>query len=152
MKCPYCLSTDTKVIDKRESDEGLATRRRRECLKCEKRFTTYERVQTIDIVVIKKDGSRQAFDRQKILTGIIKACEKRSVSTEKIEKVVNEIEAKIFSSAKNEVPSTKSRSRKSCKIHTYFQVYMTFFHVYKSCSAMFTICFKKNQIMIHCII
>jgi len=107
MKCPYCLSEDNKVIDKRESEEGISTRRRRECLKCKKRFTTYERVENIDIVVVKKDGTRQQFDRQKVKSGIVRACEKRPVNVEKIEQVVNEIEAKIFSSQSKEVNSKK---------------------------------------------
>ena len=94
MKCPYCNYDETKVTDKRDSDEGV-TRRRRECLKCEKRFTTYERVENIDLVVVKKDGRREQFDRKKLLTGLMKACEKRPVSIDTIEKLVDEIESEL---------------------------------------------------------
>lgn len=97
MRCIFCGS-DTKVTDKRESPEG--TRRRRECLKCEKRFTTYERAEKKDIIVVKKDGRREAFSREKIKAGIIKACEKRPVPMEKIDKVVDNIEEKLRSRGK----------------------------------------------------
>jgi transcriptional repressor NrdR len=101
MKCPYCL-TNTKVLDKRESKD--ATRRRRECLKCKKRFTTYERVET-HLVVIKKDGRREPYIRDKIKNGILKACEKRPISQEKIDKCVSEIEEQIKNLGKNEIQS-----------------------------------------------
>ena len=97
MKCIFC-SSDTKVTDKRESPEG--TRRRRECLKCKKRFTTYERAEKKDIIVVKKDGRREAFLREKIKAGIMRACEKRPVSVEKIDKVVDNIEEKLRSRGK----------------------------------------------------
>jgi len=95
MKCPYCSSNDTKVLDKRETEEDLVTRRRRECLKCQKRFTTYERVEMADVMIIKKDKSREPFSRDKLKTGILKACEKRPIETEKIDTIINEIERKI---------------------------------------------------------
>jgi transcriptional repressor NrdR len=101
MKCPYCL-TNTKVLDKRESKD--ATRRRRECLKCKKRFTTYERIET-HLVVIKKDGRREPYIRDKIKNGILKACEKRPISQEKIDKCVSEIEEQIKNLGKNEIQS-----------------------------------------------
>ena len=97
MRCIFC-SSDTKVTDKRESPEG--TRRRRECLKCEKRFTTYERAEKKDIMVVKKDGRREAFSRDKIKSGIIRACEKRPVSIEAIDKMVDNIEEKLRSKGK----------------------------------------------------
>jgi len=103
MKCPYCFG-NTKVLDKRESREE-ATRRRRECLKCKKRFTTYERIET-RLTVIKKDGRREPFNRDKLKIGLIKACEKRPVSQDKIEAVVSEIEALLRSYHKPEVPSS----------------------------------------------
>ncbi len=104
MKCPYC-SGNTKVLDKRESKEGI-TRRRRECLnlKCKKRFTTYERIEARNLVIVKKDNRREPFNREKLMIGMIKACEKRPISQEKIEKLVNEIEARIKSMNK-EVPA-----------------------------------------------
>jgi len=92
MKCIFC-SGETKVTDKRDSDGE--TRRRRECLKCKKRFTTYERAEELDIIVIKKDKTREPFSREKLKAGIMKACEKRPIETEKIDKVINEIERKI---------------------------------------------------------
>lgn len=95
MKCPYCNYEETQVIDTRETESLEATRRRRECLKCNKRFTTYERVEEADIVVVKKDGKRERFERQKLMNGILKACEKRSIALEKIEKVVDEVESDL---------------------------------------------------------
>jgi len=102
MKCPFCLSDDTKVIDKRDAESS--TKRRRECLKCEKRFTTFERVEDIALRIVKKDGRRENFSREKLKSGIIRACEKRPVSMEQIENMINEIETKIRKE-ENEIPS-----------------------------------------------
>lgn len=106
MKCPFCDNPDTKVIDSRHTEEGYAIRRRRECDKCNKRFTTYEKVEEMMLMVIKKDGSREAFDRNKIINGIIKACEKRPVSMSDIEQVTNEIERGLNNMMEKEVEST----------------------------------------------
>ena len=95
MKCPYCASADTKVMDKRDSENGGATRRRRECLKCSKRFTTYERVDDKNIILVKKDGRREKFSKEKLRNGIMKACEKRPISVEKVDKIISEIEEKL---------------------------------------------------------
>ena len=95
MKCPYCGYEETQVIDTRETENLEATRRRRECLKCNKRFTTYERVEEADIIVVKKDGKRERFERQKVINGILKACEKRSIPLDKIEKAVDEVESDL---------------------------------------------------------
>lgn len=95
MKCPYCNYEETQVIDTRETENLEATRRRRECLKCSKRFTTYERVEEADIIVVKKGGKRERFERQKLMNGILKACEKRSIPLEKIEKLVDEAESDL---------------------------------------------------------
>lgn len=103
MKCIFCGHEETKVIDSRESED--LTRRRRECLKCEKRFTTYERAESPNVYVIKKDGRRELFDREKLKRGILKACEKRPVALERIEHALNRIEAKLRSLSKNEIPS-----------------------------------------------
>ena len=92
MKCPYCSHSDTSVLDSRESDDLTTIRRRRECLHCQKRFTTYERSEMATLIVVKKDGSRQPFDRQKLITGMMKACEKRPVTLETIENAVDDIE------------------------------------------------------------
>ncbi len=105
MRCPFCENQDTKVIDSRPTEEGHAIRRRRECDKCGKRFTTYEKVEEMLLVVVKKDGSREAFDRNKILNGIIKACEKRPVPLADIERVVDEIERGLNNLMEKEVQS-----------------------------------------------
>ena len=105
MKCPYCNDSENKVIDSRETAEGLGIRRRRSCLNCEKRFTTYEYVEKTRLIVIKKDGRREAFNHQKILNGLLKACEKRSISIDKLEGIVNEIEVKLQKKFDQEVES-----------------------------------------------
>lgn len=105
MICPFCAHDLTKVIDKREGASGKETRRRRECLKCGRRFTTFERVETLDLLIVKKDGKREIFDRGKLRSGIIKSCEKRPISAESIEKVVDEIESELRKGASNEVSS-----------------------------------------------
>ncbi len=106
MKCPYCSFDESKVIDSRPTDEGERIRRRRECLRCGKRFTTYEVIETVPVVVIKKDKSREAFDRNKLLNGLLRACEKRPVSLATLEEVVDEIEANLQNSLDREVPSS----------------------------------------------
>jgi len=105
MKCPFCGNPDTKVIDSRPTEEGQAIRRRRECESCSKRFTTYETVEEIPIMVVKKDGSREAFDRNKLTKGLIKACEKRPVPMADIEKIVFEIESGLNNLMKKEMGS-----------------------------------------------
>lgn len=106
MKCPFCENSDTKVIDSRQTDDGHAIRRRRECENCNKRFTTYEKVEEMILMVIKKDGSRKAFDRSKIMNGIVKACEKRPVPVAEIEAVVDEIERGLNNMMEKEVESS----------------------------------------------
>ena len=106
MRCPFCENEDTKVIDSRHTEEGHAIRRRRECEKCGKRFTTYEKIEEMVLIVIKKDGSREAFDRSKILNGIVKACEKRPVPLAEMERVVDEIERGLNNMMEKEVKST----------------------------------------------
>ncbi|WP_010244742.1 transcriptional regulator NrdR [Peptoniphilus rhinitidis] len=105
MKCPFCGCDDSKVLDTRPTDEGYTIRRRRECLSCQKRFTTYEKIERSPIMVIKKDGNRQAFDREKIIRGMIKSCEKRPVSISEIEDAVNNIEKRIENSMRKEITS-----------------------------------------------
>ena len=105
MKCPFCGYEESKVIDSRPTDEGEKIRRRRECISCAKRFTTYEIIETVPIVVVKKDKSRQAFDRVKLFNGMIRACEKRPVSIYQIEKVVTDIETELQNSLDREVTS-----------------------------------------------
>ncbi len=107
MRCPYCGHKEDKVVDSRATSEEAAVRRRRECLKCGKRFTTYEYVEEVSLMVIKKDGSRQNFDRKKILSGIVKACEKRQISVEKMEEIISQVERAIQKKSDREVPSTR---------------------------------------------
>ncbi len=106
MRCPYCGYSESKVIDSRPTDEGERIRRRRECLNCAKRFTTYEVIETVPVVVIKKDRSREAFDRNKLLNGLLRACEKRPVSLDTLEHIVDEIENMLQNSLDREVPSS----------------------------------------------
>lgn len=107
MKCPYCEHSESKVIDSRPTDESQAIRRRRECTSCARRFTTYEMVEEVPIIIVKKDGNRQTYDRNKLLNGIIKSCEKRPVSLDDIEGIVNDIEKDLFNSMKKEISSTE---------------------------------------------
>ena len=107
MKCPFCGYTDSRVIDSRPTDEDSRIRRRRECIQCNKRFTTYEIVESLPIVVVKKDKSREPFDRNKVLGGLLRACEKRPVSIERLDKAVDDIEAQIQNSLEREVSTTK---------------------------------------------
>ncbi len=103
MKCPFCNHLHDKVVDSRESKEGDAIRRRRECLACERRYTTYERIDEVPYMVVKKDGRREKFDRQKVLAGLLKACEKRPVSMGKLSEMVNEVESKVSDSPDREI-------------------------------------------------
>lgn len=107
MKCPYCTYPESKVVDSRPADEGASIRRRRECLSCHKRFTTYETMESLPLIVIKKDGSRQSFDRNKVMAGLIRACEKRPVPYDTLENMVNEIEQVLQNKMEREIPSTE---------------------------------------------
>jgi len=107
VRCPFCAHLDDKVIDSREARTGDLIRRRRECLKCKRRFTTYERIDEIPYMVIKKDGRREKFDRQKILQGLLKACEKRPISMAKLSDLVNQVEAKVTDSPDREITTTE---------------------------------------------
>ena len=106
MKCPFCNHLQDKVVDSRETKEGDTIRRRRECLACERRFTTYERIDEVPYMVIKKDGRREKFDRQKVLNGLLKACEKRPVSTAKLADMVNSVESRVSDSPDREISTT----------------------------------------------
>ncbi len=107
MKCPFCNHMEDKVVDSRESKEGDAIRRRRECLGCERRFTTYERIDEVPYMAVKKDGRREKFDRQKVLGGLLKACEKRPVSMGKLSELVNQVESKVGDSPDREISTTE---------------------------------------------
>ena len=132
MKCPYCGYDESKVIDSRPTDEGERIRRRRECLKCGKRFTTYEVIETGPIIVIKKDKSRESFARNKLLNGLLRACEKRPVSIDTLERVVDEIEGSLQNSLDREVPSSLIGKYAMEKLKTIDEVaYVRFASVYR---------------------
>ena len=107
MKCPFCAYLESKVVDSRPADEGASIRRRRECLSCHTRFTTYETMESLPLMVVKKDGSRQSFDRNKVMNGLIRACEKRPVSFSTMEEIVNEIEQTLQNEMEREVSSAE---------------------------------------------
>lgn len=132
MKCPYCGDEESKVIDSRPTDEGERTRRRRECTKCLKRFTTYEIIESVPLIVVKKDKSRQTFDRNKLLNGMLRACEKRPVSIEVLEKAVDEIESSLQNSLDREVTSQKIGELTMDRIKAIDEVaYVRFASVYR---------------------
>ena len=107
MNCPYCNFSDSKVVDSRPTDEGHSIRRRRECGSCKRRFTTYEKIEETPLIVVKKDGTRELYDKKKLLNGIIRACEKRPVSIEQMEKLIEKVELKLHNTMEKEVHSTK---------------------------------------------
>ena len=132
MKCAFCYSEETKVIDKRESQDSSTTRRRRECLKCKRRFTTYERVEDFDITIVKKDGRREQFNREKLKTGIMKSCEKRPISVAQIDLVVDDIEAEIRRMDSKEVTSKQIGSIVMKKLRKLDKIaYIRFAAVYR---------------------
>jgi len=132
MKCPYCGFTESEVVETRASEDVDTIRRRRECLKCEKRFTTYERIENINLVVIKKDGKREQFDRDKLKRGIIRSCEKTAVSMEEIEKIVTEIERELRGADSVEVESKKIGQMVAMKLKKIDKVaYIRFSSVFK---------------------
>lgn len=132
MKCPYCGCEESKVIDSRPAEDGEKIRRRRECVNCEKRFTTYEIIETLPIVVVKKDKSRQMFDRTKLIGGMLRACEKRPVSLETIEEAVDDIEATLQNSIDREVTSIKIGELAMDKLKNIDEVaYVRFASVYR---------------------
>ena len=132
MKCPYCANPESKVVDSRPADEGASIRRRRECLVCHKRFTTYETIESVPLVVIKKDGSRQAFDRNKLLGSMLKSCEKRSVSLSTLEGIVSEIEQTLQNDMEREVTTTQIGNMVMEKLKAVDEVaYVRFASVYR---------------------
>ena len=132
LKCPYCSHLESKVVDSRPAEEGSSIRRRRECLECHKRFTTYETMESLPLVVIKRDGSRQTFDRAKLLGSMLKACEKRSVSLATLERLTNEIEQSFQNEMEREVPSTAIGERVMEKLKHEDEVsYVRFASVYR---------------------
>jgi len=132
MKCPFCSHFEDKVVDSRESGEGDSIRRRRECLHCQRRFTTYEKIEEVPLKVVKKDNTREDYDRRKLLSGILKACEKRPVSMEQIESMLDEIERSIEKGHEQEVNSKEIGELVMEKLHNLDEVaYVRFASVYK---------------------
>lgn len=132
MKCPHCSHTEDKVVDSRTTKEGEAIRRRRECLECGKRYTTYEYIERAPLVVVKKDGRREQYDREKILRGLIRACEKRPVSREQLDGLLDEVEAVIFNRFRNEVKSVELGNEVIERLHALDEVaYVRFASVYR---------------------
>lgn len=132
MKCPFCGHPESKVIDSRPTDEGSRIRRRRECLECTRRFTTYELVESLPIVVVKKDASRELFDRDKLFNGMLRACQKRPVPLEVLERAVDEIEAQLQNSLEREVPATRIGEYAMDKLRDIDEVaYVRFASVYR---------------------
>ena len=132
MKCPYCGHPEDKVVDSRSSRENDSIRRRRECLRCQRRFTTYEHIEEIPLMVIKKNGQRQPFDRNKIMTGLLKACEKRPISAQRIESILDTVEKTLLRKHNKEVPSWQIGELIMKKLHSVDQVaYVRFASVYR---------------------
>jgi transcriptional repressor NrdR len=132
MKCPFCSHLESKVVDSRPADEGASIRRRRECLVCRKRFTTYETMESLPLVVVKKDGSRQSFDRTKVMAGLIRACEKRPVAYGTLENMVNEIEQVLQNKMEREIPSSEIGELVIKRVHSLDPVaYVRFASVYR---------------------
>lgn len=147
MKCPYCGYSESKVIDSRPTDEGERIRRRRECLNCAKRFTTYEVIETVPVVVVKKDKSREAFDLNKLLNGLLRACEKRPVPLETLERIVDEIETLLQNSLDREVPSTLIGTYAMDKLKKVDEVaYVRFASVYREFKDINTFMDELNKI------
>lgn len=148
MRCPFCGYEESKVIDSRATDEGTVIRRRRECMKCEKRFTSYEKIETIPIVIIKKDGRRELFDKHKILNGILKACEKRPVSLIQMENAANEIENLICNSFEKEITSDVVGEMVMERLSTLDEIaYVRFASVYKQFKDVNTFMEELNKIL-----
>ena len=148
MKCPYCAHLESKVVDSRPADEGASIRRRRECLACHKRFTTYETMESLRLMVVKKDGSRQSFDRNKVLGGLIRACEKRPVPYSALESMANEIEQVLQNKMEREVSSAEigelvmERLKKTDEV-----AYVRFASVYRQFKDINTFMHELNKLL-----
>ena len=148
MKCPYCGYSESKVIDSRPADENSSIRRRRECLSCGKRFTTYETVESLPMVVVKKDGSRQSFDRRKVLGGMIRACEKRPVPLAELEKIAEEIEQDLQNSMEREISTEAIGEKVMARLRNVDQVaYVRFASVYRQFKDIDTFMTELNKLL-----
>ena len=148
MKCPYCGHPESKVIDSRPADENASIRRRRECLSCAKRFTTYETVESLPMVVIKKDGSRQSFDRQKVLRGMIRACEKRPVPLAELERIADENEQELQNTIERENRTEDVGEKVMDRLRKVDQVaYVRFASVYRQFKDLDTFMAELNKLL-----
>ena len=148
MKCPYCGFKESKVVDSRPADEGSSIRRRRECLSCGKRFTTYETVESMPMVVIKRDGSRQTFDRRKLVNGMLRACEKRPVSLAQLEKIGEEIEQELQNSLEREISTERVGELVMDKLKSVDEVaYVRFASVYRQFKDINTFMRELNKLL-----
>lgn len=148
MKCPYCGYKESKVVDSRPADEGSSIRRRRECLSCERRFTTYETMESLPMVVIKKDGSRQTFDRRKVLNGMIRACEKRPVPLAELERLTDEIEQTLQNSLEREISTEMIGEQVMDKLKSVDEVaYVRFASVYRQFKDINTFMAELNKLL-----
>ena len=148
LKCPFCFTDDSKVVDSRPTDEGSVIRRRRECTRCNKRFTTYEKVEDLPMMVIKKDGRREAFDSNKIMSGLIRACEKRPVSAGDLEELVQEIEKQVYNSLEREVTSKYIGEMVMEKLRELDEVaYVRFASVYRQFKDINTFLDELNKLL-----
>ena len=149
MKCPFCSFEESKVIDSRPTDEGERIRRRRECMSCAKRFTTYEIIESVPIIVVKKDKSREVFDRDKLFNGMMRACEKRPVSVDVIERAIDEIEAELQNSLDREVTSVKIGEYVMDKLKDIDEVaYVRFASVYRQFKDINTFMSELKKLLI----
>lgn len=148
MKCPYCAYLESKVVDSRPADEGASIRRRRECLSCHKRFTTYETMESLPLMVVKKDGSRQSFDKRKLLGGMIRACEKRPVPLADLERIADEIEQDLQNSMEREIRTELIGERVMERLRTVDQVaYVRFASVYRQFQDIDTFMAELNKLL-----
>ena len=148
MKCPFCGHPESKVVDSRPSDEGTSIRRRRECLECHKRFTTYETMESLPLVVIKKDGSRQTFDKSKLLNGMLRACEKRPVSFDTLESIATDIEQSLQNDMDREIPSTRIGELVMERLKDVDEVaYVRFASVYRQFKDISTFMAELNKLL-----
>ena len=150
MKCPFCATLESKVVDSRPANDGTSIRRRRECLKCNNRFTTYETIEVLPMIVIKKNGNRQAFDRNKILSSMLKACEKRSVSLSLLEKAADDIEKELQNELGGEVTSKQIGELVMEKLKDLDEVaYVRFASVYRQFKDINTFMDELNKLLDH---
>lgn len=148
MKCPFCNYPDSKVVDSRPTDEGTSIRRRRECLHCLKRFTTYETIERLPLMLVKRDGTREPYDRNKLLSGVMKACEKRPVPQARLEQLVDTVEQKLFGTLETEISSQKIGEMVMQELKTVDEVaYVRFASVYRQFKDINTFLEELNSLL-----